>query len=196
MQPEELLFHIYNGDKTAFRQLYDLFKGRVYNTCISYLQHVNDAEEVTQDVFIEIYNAAGSYKGSATVSTWIYRITVNKCLDKIRYNSRQKRFAFLSSLFKHDTGELIHDPPDFEHPGVSLEQKEKSRILFGAIQQLPESQKTAFILKQIEGLSQREIAAIMELGEKAVESLLQRAKANLRNILSDFYDKNEGFKHI
>lgn len=196
MLPEELLFHTSNGDKTAFRQLYDLFKDRVYNTCVSYLQQVNDAEEVTQDVFVEVYNAAGSYKGNASVSTWIYRIAINKCLDKMRYNNRQKRFTFLVSLFKHDTGELHHDPPDFVHPGVSLEQKEKSRILFNAMQQLPENQKTAFVLKQIEGLSQKEIAAIMDLGEKAVESLMQRAKSNLRNILSDFYDKNEGFKHI
>lgn len=191
MQPEELLFHIANGDTSAFRQLYELFKSRVYNTCLSYLQNTAEAEEATQDVFVELHHSAASFKGTSSVSTWVYRITVNKCLDRIRYNNRQKRFAFLSSLFK-PTGEMAHDPGHFEHPAASLEQKEKSVVLFKAIRQLPENQQTAFILKQVEGLSQKEIAAIMDLGEKAVESLLQRAKGNLRKILSDYYDNNEG----
>jgi RNA polymerase sigma-70 factor (ECF subfamily) len=191
MQPEELLFLASKGDAVAFRQLYELFKGKVYNTCLSYLQHSNDAEEATQDVFVEVHHSSATYKGTASVSTWIYRIAVNKCLDRIRYNNRQKRFAILSSLFNHDTGALIHDPPNFDHPGIKLENKEKAKVLFQAIWQLPENQKTAFILRQLEGLSQREIAEIMQMGEKAVESLIQRAKANLRGILSDFYNKTK-----
>jgi RNA polymerase sigma factor (sigma-70 family) len=192
MLPEELLQHIAQGDANAFRQLYELFKARVYNTCISYLQNEGDAEEAMQDVFVEIHHAAGSYKGHAGASTWIYRITVNKCLDRLRYNNRQKRFSFLTSLFHKDTGALIHDAPHFEHPGAKAENREQSVMLFKAIRQLPENQQTAFILKQIEGLSQREIAEVMGMGEKAVESLLQRAKGNLRKILADFYNPNEG----
>jgi RNA polymerase sigma-70 factor (ECF subfamily) len=103
--------------------------------------------------------------------------------------------VFLSGLFHRDTGALLHDPAGFEHPGVTLENKEKARYLFKAIRQLPQNQQTAFILKQVEGLSQKEVAAVMEIGEKAVESLLQRAKANLRNILSEYYNKNEGFSN-
>jgi RNA polymerase sigma factor (sigma-70 family) len=191
MKPEELLFLVSKGDAAAFKQLYELFKDRVYNTCLSYLQQAVEAEEATQDVFIEVHSSSALYKGNASVSTWIYRIAINKCLDRIRYNSRQKRFAFVSSLFNKDTGALMHDAPSFDHPGIKLENKERANILFKAIRQLPENQKTAFILKQVEGLSQREIAEIMEMGEKAVESLLQRAKANLRAILSDFYDKSK-----
>lgn len=196
MLPEELLLLTGTGDAAAFRQLYELFKERVYNTCLSYLQQVNDAEEATQDVFIEIHKYAADFKGNSSVSTWIYRIAVNKCLDRIRYANRQKRFTFLSSLFHRETGELTHDPASFEHPGIVLENKEKAKYLFAALKQLPENQKTAFILKQIEGLSQKDIAVIMDLGEKAVESLLQRAKVNLRKILSDFYNENEGFNKI
>jgi RNA polymerase sigma factor (sigma-70 family) len=184
MSPEQLLQQIILGDQPAFRQLYELFTDRVYNTCLSYLQNQEEAEEAAQDVFVEIYQSAVKFQGKSTVSTWVYRIAVNKCLDRIRYKNRQKRFAFLSSLFHKDTGELLHDPASFEHPGVLAENKEKAAMLFAAIRLLPENQQTAFILRQVEGLPQRDISAIMNLSEKAVESLLQRAKANLRKELT------------
>lgn len=192
MHAEEILYLVAKGDKVTFSQLYTMFKDKVYNTCISYLQQSSEAEEVTQDVFVEVYYNAVFYKGGASVSTWVYRITVNKCLDRIRYNNRQKRFSFITSIFNKNTGELRHDKPHFDHPGVGVENRERAALLFSAIRQLPENQQTAFILKQVEGLSQREIAQIMDIGEKAVESLLQRAKANLRKKLSDYYNSSEG----
>ncbi len=190
MLPEELLQRILVGDQQAQRELYEQFKSRVYNTCVSYLQVSNDAEEATQDVFVEVFQSAKEFRGTATVSTWIYRIAVNKCLDRLRYKNRQKRFAFISSLFNKDTGALMYDTPVFEHPGVKLENKEKGSALLKAIRELAENQQTAFILKHIEGLTQKEIAAIMNIGEKAVESLLSRGKERLRKILSDEYDIN------
>ncbi len=193
MQPEELLFQVGNGDSAAFKQLYELFKARVYNTCLSHLQNQSDAEEATQDVFIEVHRSAANFKGNASVSTWIYRIAVNKCIDRIRHNNRQKRFAFVTSIFNKDTGELMHNPPEFNHPGVVIENKEKAAKLFKAISQLPENQQSAFILKQVEGLSQKEVAYILNMSEKGIESLIQRAKASLRKKLGDIYDKNEGF---
>lgn len=191
MQAEELIYRIANKDRLAFKELYELFKDKVYNTCISYMQDSSEAEEVTQDVFLEVYNSANSFIGKSTVSTWIYRISVNKCIDRIRYQNRQKRRGFIASIFNKDTGELEHDPAGFEHPGVVYEHKENAAVLFNAIKQLPDNQKTAFILKQIEGLSQIEVAEIMDLSQKAVESLLQRAKSNLRKLLKDFYDSTK-----
>jgi RNA polymerase sigma-70 factor (family 1) len=190
--PNELIRRLAQGNRGAFSQLYKLFQARVYNTCLSYLQNVEEAEEAVQDVFLEVFESAASFKGDSSVSTWIYRLAVNKCLDRIRHRKRQKRFAFMSSLFNKETGKLDFDAPDFNHPGIILENKEKAAILFKAIDKLPENQRSAFILKQVEGLSQKEIAEILNLGEKALESLLSRAKANLRKMLSAFYDKTEG----
>ena len=82
---------------------------------------------------------------------------------------------------------LIVDPPDFFHPGVKTEYKENAAALFKAIRKLPETQKTAFVLNKIENLSYREIAEIMNSSEPAVDSLLQRAKKNLRNELKEHY---------
>lgn len=180
------------GDHAAFRQLYELFKSRVYNTCLSYLQHAAEAEEATQDVFVEVFHSAATFQAKASVQTWIYRIAINKCLDRLRHKNRQKRFAYVASLFSPATGKLLHDPPAFEHPGILAENKEKARALFGAISQLADNQRIAFILKQVEGLPQKEVSEVMQLTEKAVESLLQRAKANLRRILKGIYDNNEG----
>jgi RNA polymerase sigma factor (sigma-70 family) len=185
MLPEELLQKICKGDAMAFRQFYDVFKERVYNTALSYLQNEQEAEEATQDVFVEIHQSATKFKAQSSASTWIYRITVNKCLDRIRHRSRQKRFAFISGLFSQSTGELVHDPVNFHHPGIIAEHKESAAMLFNAIRQLPENQKTAFILKQVEGLPQREIAEIMSVTEKSVEALLQRAKTTLRKIITN-----------
>ena len=85
----------------------------------------------------------------------------------------------------------MYDQPVFDHPGIKLEQKENARYLFEAIETLPDTQKTAFILAHIEELPQKDIADIMNMSVKAVESLLQRAKVNLRKKLADVYDRRK-----
>lgn len=86
---------------------------------------------------------------------------------------------------------FIHEPKDFHHPGIVLENKDKAAHLFKALKQLSENQYSVFVLKQMEGLQQKEIASIMGISEKAVESLFQRGKAKLRSILSDLYDQSK-----
>jgi RNA polymerase sigma-70 factor, ECF subfamily len=125
MEEPDLIQQLRGGDKAAFKILFENFKSRVFNTCISYLQHTEEAEEITQDVFIEIYRSIGTYKGESTLSTWIYRISVNKCLDFLRHRKRKKRAGFLVSLFKKDSTELHVDIPHFDHPGVALENKDR-----------------------------------------------------------------------
>jgi RNA polymerase sigma-70 factor (ECF subfamily) len=170
----------------SFQQIYEQYKNKVFNTVLSYVQNTEDAEELTQDVFIEIHRSLAKFEGRSQLSTWIYRISVNRSLDHIKSKKRQKRFAFLSSLF-NDAGELRHDNPDFFHPGVVMENKEKSAILMKAVNELPENQKTAFILSKIEGLSYAEISEVMQTSVSAVESLLVRAKQNLQKTLANFY---------
>jgi len=190
---QELLRQLKNGDEKAFRLCYDLYVTKVYNTALIYLRNVNDAEDVTQETFIDAFKSIHQFKEDAALSTWLYRITINKCHDFSAHKKRKKRFAFVTQLFKtNNAAEPIIHPTNFEHPGILMEQKEMSKILFAAIEKLPENQKAAFILSKIEGQSQKEISAILQLHEKAVESLLQRAKNNLRTLLANYY--NENFK--
>lgn len=148
------------------------------------------AEDISQEVFITIYKSILSFNQQSSLSTWIYRITVNKCLDQLRSQKRLKQNGFFNMLFQKGSDETV-DKPVFEHPGVQLEQKEQSKHLFAAIETLPGNQKTVFVLAHIEELPQKDIAEIMNLSLKAVESLLQRAKINLRKKLSDIYDRRK-----
>lgn len=179
----------FRDNEQAFREFINQHQQRVYNTALNTLQNEQDAEEITQDVFIEAFNKAHTFKGEAQVSTWLYRITLNKCIDHIRSKKRKKRFAFLTQLF-HDSGEPVSDAGDFVHPGVVAENKEKAAYLYKAIDQLPENQKIAFLLSETEGLSYAEISEITGSSVSSVESLLFRARKNLRKILADFYKNN------
>jgi RNA polymerase sigma-70 factor, ECF subfamily len=175
----------------SFQEIYEQYKNKVFNTVIGYVQSLEDAEELTQDVFIEIHRSVSSFEGRSSLSTWIYRIAVNRSLDFLKSKNRKKRFAFISSLF-NDSGELKHDNTDFYHPGIALENKELSSILFKAISKLPENQKTAFILSKLESLSYSEISEVMQTTISSVESLLVRARQNLQKELSEYYKNNAG----
>ena len=186
----EFIQNLQHVNQQAFAELVELYKNKIFNTAIGILQNEHDAEEITQEVFIEVFRSIKNFKNEATLSTWIYRIAINKSLDFIRKSKRNKRFGIVINLLKEETNEPIIHPKNFFHPGIALEQKEKSAILFAAIEQLNERQKTCFVLKYVEGLSQREISEVMQCAEGAVESMLSRAKENLRKTLGDYFDKN------
>ena len=160
----------------------------VFNTALSIVQQAEDAEDVTQEVFVQVYQSVKGFKRESKFSTWLYKITLSKAMDHERRKKRKKRFAFVKSLFGEGS-ELTVNPPDFNHPGVSLDNKEKAAILFKAMQSLPDNQRIAFVLNKVEGLSYQEIGEVMETTVSAVESLLHRAKTNLRKELKNFYDE-------
>ncbi len=155
------------------------------------MQDHGAAEDIAQEVFVTVYRSILSFNQKSSVSTWIYRITVNKSLDHLRAAGRQKRQSLLGRMFGGDNTEALEAQPAFDHPGVLLERKEQAAALFAAINTLPENQKTVFVLAHIEELPQKEVAEIMGISLKAVESLLQRAKGGLRKKLSSIYDRRK-----
>lgn len=158
----------------------------VYNTAIGIVQSAEDAEDVAQEVFVQVYQSIHSFKGESKLSTWLYRITITKSLDHERKKKRKKRSGILRSLFGGDAEEPM-EIPDFHHPGVEFDNKERAAILFRAIAKLPENQRIAFTLNKIEGLSYQEISEVMENTVSSVESLLHRAKNNLKTHLEAYY---------
>lgn len=186
MTEQDLITFLIKGDQNAFKTVVDTYKKMVFNTVLGFLQNMEDAEDVTQDVFIKVFENIVNFKQQSKLSTWIYRISITQATDFIRHKKRKKRMGFLTSLFGTNN-ELLHDPPNFIHPGVLAENREQSAILFNAINQLPEKQKTAFMLQKIQDMSQQQIAEIMDMNEGAVESLLSRAKANLKKLLIGYY---------
>jgi RNA polymerase sigma-70 factor (ECF subfamily) len=180
---QNLIAGLCNREEPAFKELVHMFQNRVYNTALGLLQNNADAEDIAQEVFIQVYRSIHQFKGDALLSTWIYRITTTKALDFLRSKKRKKRFGFVRSLFGEDN-HPVYDPPHFNHPGVQQERKEDAAILFSIINLLPENQRTVFLLNKVEELSYREIAGILQITESAVDSLLQRAKQNLRKKLN------------
>jgi RNA polymerase sigma factor (sigma-70 family) len=184
----KLIESIKKGDNLSFKILIDLYKSKIYNTSLSILQNQLDAEDLVQEVFLEIYNSIKDFKGDSKLSTWIYQITIRKAIDELRKRKRKKRFAIIYRLTTNNEQQKTnYDKPDFIHPGVILENKEKAAILFKSIDKLPPNQKIAYTLNKIEGLSYEETAKIMKTSVPSVESLLQRAKENLRKYLYSYY---------
>lgn len=184
---EEILVEkLKEGDGPAFKKIVDAYQNMVYNTCLSIVKSEGDAEDLAQEVFVQVFQSISSFKGESKISTWIYRIAVTKSLDHERKKKRKKRLGFVKSIFG-DNQELVVNPPEFQHPGVTLDKKENASLLFRAIEKLPENQKVAFILNKVEGLSYQEVSEVMQTTVSSIESLLHRAKNNLRKVLqTDF----------
>ncbi|SOE23585.1 RNA polymerase sigma-70 factor, ECF subfamily [Spirosomataceae bacterium TFI 002] len=193
MEEKDLLIQLKARNESAFKHLVDQYQGRVYNTVLSITQQHTEAEDLAQEVFIEVYQSIEKFKGESKLSTWIYRIATNKSLERIRRQKTAKRFSFITSLFgKND--ELVHQGKDFEHPGIQLEQKENAKRLFAAISILPENQKVAYTLHNIEGLSYEQITEVMDMSKSSVESLIFRAKQNLKKELENYYKQNFNYE--
>ena len=174
-------------NEKQFYQIYQEHKILVYNVALNYLQNIEEAEEITQDVFMKVHQNLEQFQEKSSLKTWIYKITINKCLDFIKHKNSQKYFFIFGKKANSDFEKTLIS--DFEHPGIILENKENSTILFKAINQLPENQKTAFILSKIDDLTNGEVAEIMELTVSSVESLLYRSKMNLREQLENFFEQ-------
>lgn len=188
MDEQVLIQQLQNGIQSAYVQLVDVYQNLVYNTVLGVIQSIEEAEDVAQEVFIQVFQSIKHFKGESKLSTWIYRIAITKSLDWQRRKSRKKRFAIVERLFGMDDA-LKHDPPEFHHPGITLENKEKASLLFKAMTKLPENQRIAFTLNKVEGLSYLEVATVMQVTEASVEALLHRAKQNLRKELVNYYVK-------
>ncbi|MGB3608632.1 MAG: RNA polymerase sigma factor [Psychroserpens sp.] len=189
MSETEFITQLKNQDQEAYSKLLDDFQQKVFATCISFVPNVEDAEDIAQDVFVKIFKSIKRFKGDCKLSTWIYKITTNMCLEFIRKKNTKKRFAFLQSI----TGNAIpFDKTDYftemNHPGILLENKELNATLFKAINGLPESQCIVFTLHKIDGKSYQEVAEITNKSLSSVESMMFRAKKNLQNALENFYN--------
>ena len=191
MTETEFIAGLKNHNANAYGKLLDDFEQKVFATCISFVPNKQDAEDIAQEVFVEVFSSIHKFKGKSKLSTWIYRISTNKCLEFIRKRNTKKRFAFLQSITGNDIPmDKTNYFTEMNHPGVILENKEKSETVFFAINQLPEAQKVVFTLHKVDGKSYQEISDITEKSVSSVESLMFRAKKNLQTLLENFY-KNE-----
>ena len=166
-----------NGEANEFKKLTLMLSAKVLNLAYHLTGTKEDAEDITQEVFIAVFKGLPNFKGASEISTWIYSITVNKCKEKTRRDLRKKRKGINVPLEKVDFF-LSSQNTDAE-----LIQHEEETRMRNILQHIPENQRIAFTMFTMEEFSYLEIAQAMNLSLSAVESLLFRARVNLKKII-------------
>ena len=194
MTEQQIIQEILHGNRDQYRKLVERHQSMIFRTCMGFLHNKEEAEDLTQDVFIQAYQSLEGFKGNATFSTWLYRIAVNASLNKLRKSRGTSLFKKIESVFGGEKDSVYNFPvPAADNPENLLITAEHREWVRKALDSLPEKQRTAIVLSQYDELPQKEIAAIMEITEGAVEALIQRAKANLRARLAGLYKKNKNY---
>ena len=190
MDEAQLIKGIQQGDRKSFQTLVETYQRMVVNTCLGIVHNQADAEDLAQDVFLEIFRTAEKFRGDAKISTWLYRIATNRSLNQIRNNKRKRFFQSIEDTFtggRNRNSEISENRGD--QPDQSMADQQRSDLLHRAIDRLPEKQRIAFTLNKYEELPYQQIAEIMEISLASVESLIHRAKKNLQEQLLDCYKK-------
>ena len=188
MTENEIIQKLLQGNEQAFKLLVENYQKRVVNTCFGLVHSIEDAEDIAQEVFIEVFRSIQNFRADSKLSTWLYRIAVNRSLNFIRDNKRRKWFQSFEDIVAAKNSQL-NSARHHETPAAGLENLQRANIIHEAIGSLPENQKTAFTLNKYEDLSYKEIAEIMETSVSSVESLIHRAKLNLQKKLYNCYKK-------
>ena len=189
MTEAQLISGLRQGEEQAFRHLVEHYQQMVGNVCLGFVQEQADAEELTQDVFVEIFRSIGKFKGDAKLSTWLYRIAVNKSLNRVAKRKQKRRLQTVSHFFGFGESTAQRDFADLKsmQPGEDLEQAEIRAALKAALARLPDTQRIAFVLRKYDDRSYTEIADIMSTTVPSVESLIHRASRNMKKHLAHFY---------
>ena len=152
---------------------------------MSIVQQFQDAEDLTQEVFVQVYKSINGFRGDSKLSTWIYRIAITKSLELERKRKAQKTIGYFKNMIGLDLNKV--EAKEFHHPGIAIQQKENAALLFRALKNLPENQRLAFVLIKADGLSYQEVGALMNKSVKSIEGLIHRAGENLRVALKSHY---------
>lgn len=174
-----LMRSLAEGDREALRVLYERHAEFVYRVAYRFLGSAEDARDITQSIFVTVAECAPGYRPEAKLTTWIYRVVVNRCLNHRAKASRRLR-AYLSN---RDFEEL--PAPEEDAPDRVVGRTERRARLLAAMQKLPERQRIAVILSRFEGQTYQEIASALGCSKKSVESLLVRARRSLAHHISE-----------
>lgn len=180
---------VLKGDTEKFGHLVEKYQQKVFTVCMGFVHSTEDSNDLTQDAFINAFQNLKSFKQQSAFSTWLLGIAVNLSLNFLR-KKKKHSFEFFNNWLSTDNPEKHEIADDwFQNPESVLVSTEMEQLVQKELSKLSENQQTAFVLSRYEHLPQREIAQIMQLSEGAVESLIQRAKANIIKKLSGYLKK-------
>jgi RNA polymerase sigma-70 factor (ECF subfamily) len=184
IQEQELIRKVAAGERAALKQLFDLHSPRVHNLLRRLVGNSDDAEELTQDVFLSLWKNADSLRGESKLSTWLYRVAVNKAIN---FKKRSGLFFQIKQLFSLESDEesIIDRLPAAaaDSPDRQIEIREAQIQLADLLGTLPRRQREVYLLHKLEGLSYNEIAEQLHVSLGTIESLMHRAKENLQKVM-------------
>jgi RNA polymerase sigma-70 factor (ECF subfamily) len=179
----KIIENIANGDRSNFKELVDKYQSLVLNTCHHFVHNKQSAEDLAQEVFLEVYLSAHKFKKEAKLSTWLYRIAVNKSLNYLRDNKKWDFIKSIETLFKSGYNEPVAE--NSTHENSDELQKKLNQI----IDSLPKKQKTVFTLCKMENLTYKEAAEVLEVPVTTIEGLMHRAKRSVKEKIEKYYKK-------
>lgn len=193
-QDRLLVEGLQRGDQAAVRQLAELYGPRIHQLALRHMKNREDAEEVTQDVLMKVYRKIGAFRGDSALSSWIYRITFNTAMSRLRAHrgaraAEQERDRALAALDASDEGtpRTTADPADWTHmPDEELLRFELRRAVEAAVRELPEIYREPVILRDFEGLTTEEASTRLKVKDQTLKSRLHRGRLLLRERLQAF----------
>jgi len=190
LKAERLLQRLQNGEETAMADLADAYSPRIQQLAFRYLRNKEDAQEVVQDVLYKVYRNVGEFRGEAALSSWIYRITFNAAMSRLRsasYQRAQEAQRAVAAAGEDNAVPALPEPADWSN--IADEQLLRSQLrrrLFRAVLALPAIYRAPVVLRDIQGMSTEEASAMLRVKDQTLKSRLHRGRLMLRKQLADF----------
>ena len=184
----QLMLRFRDGDEEAFRELFQKHSRAIVNFAYHFVGSLPRAEELAQDVFLQIYKAGPRYEPQAKFTTWLYRIATNACLNEVRRPEHRYKMRPLEYETEDSTkrAEIAFADPDAPSGDTTLAGRELEARIREVLADLPANQRAALLMSRVDGMSYREVADALECTESAVKSLVFRATATMRRELAEF----------
>ena len=182
---QDLVQHVLDGDTTAFRGLVERYQGRIYALIYGMMRNREDARDIVQEAFVKAYRNIRTYRREASFHTWLYRIAMNLAIDHLRSRTRHPMNEYDDHVEQSEPEGNYRSDHLQRHPGRDLERQRLYNKIMTAMQELPPDQRQVVLLREIEGLSYKEIADTMEIPEGTVMSRLFYARKKLQELLKD-----------
>ncbi|MFP4619933.1 MAG: RNA polymerase sigma factor [Bacteroidales bacterium] len=191
MTDQEIIQGLKNRNETAFKAFVDKYQHLVLNVSNNFVHNKEDAMDIAQEVFIKVYDSVDSFREESKISTWLYKIAVNKSLNYLRDKKKRNIFNSLDLIFEKNKNDnpVENIADDQEISQEKMESEERKEILFKAMDELPVKQKTALTLNKLEGLPYKEIAGIMDTSVTETGVLINRARKKLQKKLVEQFKK-------
>lgn len=179
----QLIQRVLDGDGGAYRPLVERYQSRLYSMVLGMVRDSEEARDIVQNAFIKAYQSLGSFRIESSFYTWLYRIAMNLAIDACRKTKRRRTTGYDEAVASRDDDGAILELHHVDSPQRALQRKQLQEKIFRALDELSEDQREVILLREVEGLSYKEIAEAMDIPEGTVMSRLFYARKRLQTLL-------------